>query len=248
MRCSKCGAENPDRAKFCIECAAPFVSQCPSCNAENPPTAKFCLECAQPLRAEATAAAARTPSDSQAADGERRHLTVLFSALANSSEFAARLDPEDWRDIAAHYQAAVAAVTRFGGHVAKYLDDGLMVYFGWPEAHEDDAERAVRAGLAIIDEVAALPERLVGRHDLKFLVRVGIESGSVVMGRGGGKEVDVFGDAPNVASRVRAAAEPGSVFIARAVHELVSGLFVVEDRGAHQLKGIEHPVSLYRVI
>jgi class 3 adenylate cyclase len=251
MRCSKCGAENPDRAKFCIECAWPLARRCSSCNAENPPSAKFCLECAQPLQAEAIAAAAKTPSKDQAADGERRHLTVLFSDLANSTEIAARLDPEDWRDVAAHYQvAAAAAVTRFGGHGAKYLGDGLMVYFGWPEAHEDDAERAVRAGLAIVDEVTALQGPLVDQHDVKLSVRVGIETGSVVMGQGGGNEADVFGDAPNVASRVQSAAEPGSVLITSAVHELVSGLFVVEDRDrdARQLKGIEHPVSLYRVI
>ena len=86
MRCSKCGAENPDRAKFCVECAAPFAHRCPSCNAENPPNAKFCLECAQPLHAEAIAAAAKTPSEGQAADGERRHLTLLFCDLVNSTE------------------------------------------------------------------------------------------------------------------------------------------------------------------
>src|SRR5215472_3623947 len=249
MRCSKCGAENPDRAKFCVECASPFLRRCPSCSAENPPNAKFCLECAKPLEAGATAAPTNTASARLERDGERRHLTVLFCDLVDSTEIAGRLDPEDWRDIAAQYQeTAAAAVTRFGGHVAKYLGDGLMVYFGWPEAHEDDAERAVRAGLAIVDEVATLNKQLVGQHEVKLSVRVGIETGSVVMGQGGGKEADVFGDAPNVASRVQSAAEPGSVLITSAVHELVSGLFVVEDRGAQQLKGIEHPVSLYRVI
>ena len=132
------------------------------------------------------AARAKTRSKGQAADGERRHLTVLFSEVVNSTEIAARLDPEDWRDITAHYQVtAAAAVTRFGGHVAKYLGNGLMVYFGWPEAHEDDAERAVRAGLAI-DEVAPLHERLVGQHNVNLSVRVGIETGSVVMHRASG--------------------------------------------------------------
>src|SRR5215469_531155 len=104
MQCAKCGAENPERAKFCIECASSFTCRCPSCNAENPPTAKFCLECAQPLQAGATAATTKTPSKGQEADGERRHLTVLFSELVNSTEIAARLDPEEWRDIAAQYQ------------------------------------------------------------------------------------------------------------------------------------------------
>ncbi|HEY2483786.1 MAG TPA: adenylate/guanylate cyclase domain-containing protein [Candidatus Binataceae bacterium] len=123
-----------------------------------------------------------------------------------------------------------------------------MVYFGWPEADEDDAERAVRAGLAIVDDVNAMNERLAAEHNVKLSVRVGIESGSVVMGRGGGEQADVFGDAPNVASRVQSAAEPNSVLITAAVHELVSGLFLVEDFGAHQLKGIAHPLQLYRAV
>src|SRR5215469_16416779 len=237
MRCDKCGTENPDRAKFCVECASPFARKCPSCNAENPPTAKFCLECAQPLHAEALATTAKTPSQRQAPDGERRHLTVLFSDLVNSTQIAAHLDPEDWRDIAAQYQeTAATAVTRFGGHVAKYLGDGLMVYFGWPQAHEDDAE------------VAALNGRLAAEHKVKLSVRVGVQTGSVVIGHGGGTDADVFGDAPNVASRVQSAAEPDSVLITAAVHELVSGRFVVKDRGAHQLKGVAHPVQLYQAI
>src|SRR5262249_46479651 len=162
---------------------------------------------------------------------------------------AAHLDPEDWRDIAARYQStAAAAVARFGGHVAKYLGDGLMVYFGWPEAHEDDAERAVRAALGIVDEVAALNGRFAPEHQIKLSVRVGIHTGSVVMGHGGGTEADAFGDVPNVAASVQSAAEPGSVLITAAVHDLVSGLFIVEDRKKQRLKDIEHPVQLYRVI
>jgi class 3 adenylate cyclase len=147
---------------------------------------------------------------------------VLFSDLVGSTEIAAHMDAEDWREIAAQYQrTAAAAVTRFGGHVAKYLGDGLMVYFGWPEAHEDDAERAIRAGLAIVDDVDALNGNLPAEHKVKLSVRVGIETGSVVTGHGGGKGADVFGDAPNVASRVQSAAEPDSVLITAAEHELV---------------------------
>src|SRR5215467_4758979 len=249
MRCWKCGSENPDRANFCIECASPFAGRCPSCNAANPPTAKFCLECARSLEAGSILAVVGVASARQAPDGERRHLTLLFCDLVNSTEIAARLDAEDWRDIAARYQSTVAAaVTRFGGHVAKYLGDGLMVHFGWPEAHEDDAERAVRAALAIVDEVAALNGRLAPEHQIKLSVRVGIHTGSVVMGHGGGTEADAFGDVPKVASSVQSAAEPGSVLITAAVHDLVSGLFVIEDRWKQRLKGTEHPVQLYRVI
>ena len=133
MGCSKCGAENPDRAKFCGECASPLTRRCPSCDTENSPIAKFCIECAQPLEAKATPPTANAASARQARDGERRHLTVLFCDLVDSTEIAGRLDPEDWRDIAAQYQeTSAAAVTRFGGHVAKYLGDGLMVYSRQP--------------------------------------------------------------------------------------------------------------------
>ena len=180
------------------------------------------MDCAKPLQAAAIPALADAASARQAPDGERRHLTVVFSDLVDSAEIASRLDPEDWRDIAAQYQGtAASAVTRFGGHVAKYLGNGLMVYFGWPEAHEDDAERAIRAGLLIVDEIAALNGRLPRAHQVKLSVRVGIHSGSVVMGKAGGAEADVFGDAPNIASRVQMAAGADSVLITAAVHELV---------------------------
>jgi class 3 adenylate cyclase/ribosomal protein L40E len=249
MRCSKCGAENPNRAKFCGECGSPLTRRCSSCHTENSPTAKFCIECAKPLGADPGPPTPNANGLYQNRDGERRHLTVLFCDLVNSTEIASHLDPEEWRDIAAEYQRTSAeAVTRLGGHTAKYLGDGLMVYFGWPEAHEDDAERAVRAGLALVDEVTALNERLAVRQDVKLSVRVGIDTGSVVVGRGGGKEADVFGEAPNIAARVQAAAAPDSVFITAAMHQLVSGLFVVEDRRAQQLKGIKQQVQLYRVI
>ena len=187
---------------------------------------------------------------SEGLEGERRHLTVLMCDLVNSTEIAARLDPEEWRDIAANYQrAAAAAVARFGGYVAKYLGDGLVVYFGYPHAHEDEVERAVRAGLAIVDAIEPLNEHFAReRRTVRLAVRVGIHTGSVVVGQGGGKDADVFGDVPNVVSRVQSAAQPNSVFITRGVHQLVSGLFVTEDRGAQTLKGIAEPIQLYRVI
>jgi class 3 adenylate cyclase len=256
MRCSNCGAENSEGNRFCGDCGAALAHGCARCGADNPAGKRFCWDCGaalvasdgstQPLAPSQPTARIPTPADARgaaaSADGERRHLTVLFSDLVGSTEIAAHLDAEDWRELAAHYQrTAAAAVTRFGGHVAKYLGDGLMVYFGWPQAHEDDAERAVRAGLAVVDEVAALNGRLVTEHRVKLAVRVGIETGSVVMGQGGGEGVDVFGDAPNVASRVQSAAQPDSVVITAAVQELVAGLFVVEDRGAEQLKGMVHP-------
>ncbi len=246
MRCSKCGSDNRVGAKFCKECASPLSTNCPACGALNQPGAKFCDECGAALVDGAQATVAEATPTVVSAAGERRHLTMLFCDLVGSTEIAAQLDPEEWRETVAGYQRAAAeAITRFDGHVAKYLGDGVMAFFGYPEAHDNDAERAARAGLAILDAIAKLNEQS-GRQ--KLSARVGIDSGAVVVGAGAGKETDVFGDAPNIAARVEAAAEPGTVMITDAVHRLVSGLFVVEDRGAQPLKGIERPTQLYRVI
>ncbi len=250
MRCSKCGSENPPAAKFCSECAAPLAAQCARCGATNKPGAKFCNECASPLQTSLSFAKIQSIEEIQ---GERRHLTVLFCDLVNSTEIAAHLDPEEWHKIAAQYQRdATEAVTRLGGHVAKYLGDGLVVYFGYPLAHEDDAERAVRGGLAIVDAIALLNARLAGETSVVTLaVRVGIHTGSVVVGQGGGKEADVFGDAPNIASRVQGVAEPDTVVITAPVHQSSSQACSYCGRGsrhAHALNGIACPMQLYRAV
>ena len=133
-------------------------------------------------------------------------MPVLFCDLVGSSEIAARLDPEEWRDLVAEYhRTAAEAINRYGGQVAKFLGDGVMAYFGWPEAHENDAERAARAGLTILDGVSKLNQKSV--HP-QISVRVGIDSGTVVIGAGAGKEADAFGETPNIAARVQTAAAP----------------------------------------
>ena len=166
---------------------------------------------------------------------------MLFCDLVGSTAIAAQLDPEEWREtVAGYHRAAAEAITRFGGHVAKYLGDGVMAFFGYPEAHDNDAERAARAGLAILDAIAKLNEQ-PGRP--KLAARVGIDSGAVVVGAGAGKDADVFGDTPNIAARVQEAAAPGTVVVTEDTHRLISGLFVVEARGAPALKGIERPLA-----
>jgi class 3 adenylate cyclase len=245
MRCQNCSAENPKGAKFCIQCAIQLERRCQKSGFNNPSEAKFCAQCATPLDI-ASPIDAETEPRTRGPTGERRHLTVLFCDLVGSTQIAARLDPEEWRETVAAYQRAVTeAITRFGGHVAKYLGDGVMAFFGYPEAHDNDAERAARAGLAILDAVANLDEQPARP---KLSARVGIHSGAVVVGASAGQDADVFGDAPNIAARVQEAAAPGTVLITDFTHRLVSGLFVVEDRGAQQLKGIEQPAQLYRVI
>ncbi len=243
MRCSKCGSDNPAGKKFCEDCGGPLANPCPKCGAQTTAGKRFCGECGAPL--DATAGIIE-PRDDGGLAAERRHLTVLFCDLVGSTEIAAQLDPEEWRELVAGYhRAAAEAITRYGGTVAKYLGDGVMAYFGWPAAHENDAERAARAGLAILESVSEL--NLVSRNP-KISVRVGIDSGAVVVGRGAGKDADVFGEAPNIAARVQSAAAANTVLITAGTHRLISGLFVVEQLGAQELKGVVPPVELYRVL
>ena len=245
MRCSNCSTQNPEGAKFCIQCATPISRLCEQCGTQNRSEARFCAQCAAPLDVAPTARAG-LPEPRDGLAGERRHLTVLFCDLVGSAAMAARLDPEDWREtVDGYHRAATEAIKRLGGHVAQYLGDGVMAYFGWPVAHDNDPERAVRAGLAVVETMSELNQQPTRP---KVSVRVGIDSGAVVVDAGGGKDASAFGDTPNMASRAQAAADPGTVLITAATHRLVSGLFVVEDRGTQMLKGFDRPIALYKVI
>jgi class 3 adenylate cyclase/tetratricopeptide (TPR) repeat protein len=246
MRCSKCGSDNPAGKKFCGDCGAPLANLCPNCGADNPPAKRFCGDCGSLLGDSSSARVADTATRVPSVAGERRHLTVLFCDLVGSTEIAARLDPEEWRELVAGYhRAAAEAITGFGGHVAKYLGDGVMAYFGWPAAHYNDGERAARAGLAIPDAVVRLNNEA---SRPKLAARVGIDSGAVVVGAGAGKDADVFGETPNIAARLQATAAPGTVLVTAATHRLISGLFVVETLGSRALKGITSPVEVFQVV
>ena len=185
------------------------------------------------------------PSKGLQASAERRPITVMFCDLVGSTSLAAKLDAEDWRNLVnAYLDEASAAVTGLGGHVLKKLGDGLMALFGYPHAQENDAERAVRAALAIQRALSDLNARNAANGAPELSARVGIESGPVVVEASG----EVFGDAPNVAARVQAAAEPGSVLITLNVQRQVAGLFVAEEQGARELKGVSEPVQLFRIV
>ena len=171
MRCPSCTAENAATRRFCAQCGAPLPSPCPACGFENEPAARFCGGCGRAfgeLAARAPAAAAPPPRTDSA---ERRQLTVMFCDLVGSTALASRLDPEDLRDVIGAYQRRVAeTIGRFDGFVAKYMGDGVLAYFGYPRAHEDDAERAVHAGLGLVGAVGRLDvksvklQARVGRH------------------------------------------------------------------------------------
>ena len=176
---------------------------------------------------------------------ERRPITVMFCDLVDSTSLAAKLDAEDWRNlVGAYLDEASQAVTGLGGYVLKKLGDGLMALFGYPHAQENDAERAVRAALAIQRALSELNARSAGTGAPDLQARIGLESGQVVVDATG----EVFGEAPNVAARAQGAAEPGSILITATVQRQTAGLFVAEDLGAHSLKGVSEPVMLYRIV
>ncbi len=176
---------------------------------------------------------------------ERRPVAVMFCDLVGSTALAAKLDAEDWRDLVGTYlDAASEAVTRYGGHVLKRLGDGLMALFGYPTAQENDAERAARAALAILAALEALNAGNEGKGLPKLAARIGLDMGPVVVDATG----EVFGNAPNVAARTQAAAEPGTALATFAVQRHIAGLFVAEDKGAHDLKGVSGRPVLYRLV
>jgi len=177
--------------------------------------------------------------------GERRYLTVMFCDLVGSTSISAQLDAEEWRDlVSAYLDAACAAVTEMGGHVAKKLGDGLMVLFGYPVAQENDVERAARAALSIQRALAAVNHKNTETGKPALNARIGIETGAVVVDAAG----EIYGDAPNVAARVQALAEPGTVVVTARVQRQIAGLFVAEERGSHELKGVPGSVMLFRLV
>jgi class 3 adenylate cyclase/predicted ATPase len=235
MQCADCGTENAARVKFCSECGAPMGTQCPQCGHRNAREATECGECGRKLNA------AQTPT------AERRHLTVFFADIAGSTTLAERLDPEDLRELYARYQTICAQIVqRYEGHLAQYLGDGVMAYFGYPRAHEDDAARAVRVGLEILAGVAAM-----GAGDSRLQVRIGIHTGLVVVGEIGAgmrREQLALGEAPNIAARLQAEAQPEGIVISEATRELLAGQFMLDDLGSRTLKGLSRPMQIFRVL
>src|ERR1700722_8427298 len=199
-----------------------------------------------PTQARRTPAApAPAQSFAQLDSAERRPITVMFCDLVGSTELAAALDVEDWRNLVNTYlDEASKAVARLGGHVLKRLGDGLMAVFGYPRAQENDVERAVRAALGVQQALGEVNVRNKAVGAPQLAARVGLESGPVVVDDTG----DVFGEAPNIAARVQAAAEPGAILVTSTVQQQVAGLFIVEDKGAYELKGALAPMNLFRIL
>jgi len=273
MRCVSCEFENPEGLKFCNECGTSLKRRCAQCGFENALQAKFCGECgstlgaaekpppaksrkrkgAAPARKAARAAASSTIARSRPAapEAERRQLTVMFCDLVGSTALSEHLDPEDLRTVMqAYQQACVVVITRFDGYVAKYLGDSLLVYFGYPSAHEDDAARAVQAGLGLVEAMQNLPLPNL-RLPRLLQVRVGIHTGLVVAGEMGSgqyrEERAIVGETPNIAARLQEHALPNSVVISATTSRLVTGLFECQELGPQVLKNVSVPMVLYRV-
>src|SRR5713101_767511 len=202
LYCPSCNFENPEGMKFCGQCAAPLKTGCAKCGFENPPGFKFCGQCGSALttkpkgkRVKGEKAKRRTTSDarpqtldSRQSAAERRQLTVMFCDLVGSTALSEQLDPEELREVVRAYQEVCAEVIgRFAGHIAQYLGDGLLVYFGYPVAHEDDAQRAVRAGLSIVGAIRESP-LLNTQLQHPVQVRIGIHTGLVVVGEIGSSD------------------------------------------------------------
>ena len=185
-------------------------------------------------------------------EAERRQLTVLFCDLVDSTTLASQLDPEDLRAVVRAYQATCAEVIeRFDGHIAQYLGDGLLVYFGYPQAHEDEAQRAVRSGLGMVEAMRTLNTSLEQAHGVRLAVRLGIHTGLVVVGEvgsGGRQEQLALGETPNIAARLQSLAAPDTVVISAATAHLIHGYFVYQPLGASALKGLTQPLPVYRVL
>jgi class 3 adenylate cyclase/tetratricopeptide (TPR) repeat protein len=252
MQCSQCQTQNRDGRRFCSQCGAALERPCTACGFQNRAGEAFCGGCGVALGATKSrvgaGSGAAAPSASGIEPGERRQLTVMFCDLADSTALSNRLDPEELSDVLRSYQQCCTDVIgRFGGLVAKYMGDGILIYFGYPQAHEDDVERAVLAALAVTTEVP----RLRPHADLMLRVRIGIATGLVVVGeligQGASQEQSVVGQTPNLAARLQAVAEPDTVVISAGTHVLIGGLFECSDLGLLSLKGFDEPVRAWRV-
>ncbi len=235
MQCPNCGTENAPRVKFCSECGTPVGVACPHCSYRNAQSATVCGGCNRSLVA------------AQAPTAERRQLTVFFADLAGSTTLSETLDPEDLRELLAAYQSICAdVIRRYEGHLAQYLGDGVLAYFGYPAAHEDDATRAVNSGIEILRRLSTVS---VGGHSPK--VRIGIHTGLVVVGdvgQGVRREQLALGEAPNIAARLQSEAQPETIIISDVTRKLLAGQFALEDLGSRTLKGLSRAMQIYRVI
>ncbi|MCB0224403.1 MAG: zinc ribbon domain-containing protein, partial [Anaerolineae bacterium] len=273
MHCNNCGFDNPNGMKFCGQCGQPLNRSCPDCGFDNPANFNFCGQCGAALEVRIENEEFRKLSFSHSSakpqafqsrpslptqEAERRQLTVMFCDLVGSTSLSEQLDPEDYREVVRAYQHTAAQVIgRFEGTIAQYLGDGLLVYFGYPAAHENDAHRAALTGLGIVEEMKNLNVRLQqsirtrSRAPLRLAVRIGIHTGLVVVGEIGSgerREQLAVGETTNIAARLQNLAKPNTVVISVSSYRLVEGFFACRPLGFQSLRGITRPLETYRVL
>ena len=254
MNCVRCHTENRSDARFCRKCGTSLAG-CPGCGAPIEADSTFCDRCgillSAPPPGHVIGSEIREAHGGVSTEAERRQLTVMFCDLVGSTELSVRLDPEVLRDVVRSYQRVCEAeVGKLHGTVAQYLGDGLLVYFGYPVAREDDPRRAVRAGLAIIEGLAKLNVTLQRDRGFTLAVRIGIHTGPVVVGaigEGRRRESLALGETPNIAARLQALAEPDTIAISAATNRLLRGTVATVDVGLRPVKGLPGPIRLYRV-
>ncbi len=267
MNCPVCGHENQAEAKFCSSCGNSLAVTCPSCSTVSPAGTKFCNNCGTslqvdlaPLPSEDDALARLIPPEmmaklksarsGQAMAGERRTVTMLFADIKGSTSAAEQMDPEEWADlINAAFEKLIEPIYRYEGTLARLLGDAVLAFFGAPIAHEDDPTRAIRAGLDIIDGMGAAKADILDRYGVPIDVRVGINTGLVVVGEVGSDlrvEYTALGDAINVAARMEQTAEPGTIQVSERTFDLTHDAFVAEDLGLVEVKGKADPIRTYR--
>ncbi len=244
MICASCNFRNEPSNKFCGGCGNPLARKCGKCAADLDEDALFCGQCGSPV-----VVAERLAPDIET---ERRFVTVMFCDLEGSTEMSSKLDPEELHDVIKQYQAeASRVIDRHEGYVAQYLGDGILVYFGYPVAHEDDELRALAASLEILDRIATLSARLLESHDgLKLAARIGIHSGPVVageIGAGASREKLALGQTPNIAARLESIAASNTVVASKATRDQVDDSFTFEPLGLKSLKGVPDDIEVFRV-
>ena len=265
MICPHCQAQNPDDARFCLNCGTALAQRCPNCQARVPKEARFCMNCGQPVRLSTPAddarlarLAAATPAslaqkvrDASALAGERRTVTALFLDVADATLMADQVDPEDWTAIMnGAFDRFYPVIYRYEGTIARLLGDALLAFFGAPVAHEDDPVRAVRAALELLDLAGEYAEEVQQRHGVDFAIRIGLNTGPVIVGAVGKDlryDYTPMGGAINVAARMQAAAQPMTVLISEDTYRFVSPLFVTQELGMLEIKGKAEPLRTYRV-
>ncbi len=274
MQCFSCQTENPDRAKFCMDCGARFGVSCSECGSALPENARFCINCGAPAGAEQAATPAATSSQAErtiptpqsytphhlarkilrskaALEGERKQVTVLFADVTESMRLAEMVDPETWHEILDGFFSILSGgIHRYEGTINQYTGDGIMALFGAPIAHEDHAHRACYAALGLNESLREYSDEIRRRHGLDFSVRIGINSGEVVVGRIGDDlrmDYTAQGHTVGLAARIEGLAAPNTTYITENTAALVRGYFRLRDLGAFELKGVSGTTGVFEL-